>query len=129
MQLVTSPRIKKSYDHAGVYNEPTGLKEVQVLICLIHQRKNDSQLKWGFTTDFGHSLIIQSSSSLSIIFLEGETSRFTILSYICDYVYEVHYYQRQYCSNSIQQNNKKYLRLYAFKGLQKTCSIGSFLTS
>jgi hypothetical protein len=32
MQLVISPRIKKSYDHAGVYNEPTGLKEVQVLM-------------------------------------------------------------------------------------------------
>lgn len=32
MELVISARIKKKHDHGGVYNEPMGFKEVQVLM-------------------------------------------------------------------------------------------------
>jgi len=47
MHLVICPRvIKPIYDHAGDYNQPTGLKEVQVLMC-------DSP------TDQKHSIVIR----------------------------------------------------------------------
>lgn len=32
MQLMISPTIQRGHDHSGVYNPPTGLKEVQVLM-------------------------------------------------------------------------------------------------
>ena len=79
MQLVISPVIKRTYDHAGVYNEPTGFKEVQVLMSdsmiekehsiIVRKRRENGALQ-------SISDIHQSFDSLHypLLFPEGEDS-------------------------------------------------------
>jgi hypothetical protein len=56
MQLVIAPKVKSLYDHSGVYNVSTGLKEVQILMddsptatlhhIVVRQRRADGPLQY-----------------------------------------------------------------------------------
>jgi hypothetical protein len=85
MQLVITPKVKLQYDHSGVYNLPTGFKEVQILMddslaeiqhsIVVRQRRADGPLQ--YISDIHRSF---DPLHYPLLFPEGEDSWYAGMS-------------------------------------------------